>query len=497
MRSFRSPRSLIAALLVPAVAALLGLVPRQAIRAPLHRTVDLNVGESATVALGAGSTAAVRVIRVSEIRDRFRSAVREARVEVEVNGARAELVCATYRLPVALGGVQVDCPATGALAGNSRSDAWGLDKSARIRVWPAKSPWIDPGGFRYPARQTWFASGTQMANEPTFVDGGEVPGTKTIYYHNGLDIGGAEGMVDVIAATDGLVVSSGTDRLPGHDNTPVAPRYDVVYLLDARGWYYRYSHLKTIAAAIRPGATVRMGDAIGVLGKEGGSGGWSHLHFEISSRQPSGKWGTEEGYAFLWQAYVAEFQPVVIAVARPHHLAAVGEAVVLDGSRSWARAGGTLRYDWTMTDGSTATGPRIERRYSRPGMYSEILKVTDAGGHAAWDFAVVQVLDPAEPQALPPSIQAAYAPTMNIRAGSPMTFKVRTFRTQDGEETWDFGDGTKPVTVKSDGNANIHNPDGFAISEHRFAKPGDYLVSVSRTNARGFTATARLWVRVN
>jgi murein DD-endopeptidase MepM/ murein hydrolase activator NlpD len=497
MRSIRFPsRSISLALLLPAVMAVLGLAPEQAARVPLHQTVDLNVGESASVALGDGSKVAVRVIRVSESRDRFRSAVREARVVIEVNGAQGELVCANYRLPVTLGGVQIDCPATSALATNSRSDAWGLDKSARLRIWPAKSAWIDPGAFKYPARQKWFASGTQMANEPTFVDGGEVPGTKTIYYHNGLDIGGAEGMVDVIAATDGLVVSSGTDRLPGHDNTPVAPRYDVVYLLDARGWYYRYSHLKTIAPAIRPGATVKMGDAIGVLGKEGGSGGWSHLHFEIGSRQPSGKWGTEEGYAFLWQSYVAEFQPDVIAVARPHHLAAVGESVVLDGSRSWARSGGTLRYDWTMTDGSAVTGPRIERRYDRPGMYSEILKVTDAGGRTAWDFAAVQVIDPAEPQALPPSIQAAYAPSLSIRAGDPVTFKVRTFRTQEGQETWDFGDGTPPVNVKSDGNANIHNPDGFAVIEHRFAKPGDYIVSVKRANARGFTATARLWVRV-
>ena len=497
MFSRRCPaRSTSLALLVPAAFAVLGLAPPQAIRTPLHRTVDLNAGESDTVALGGGSTATVRVIRVSETRDRFRSAVREARVVVEVNGAQAELVCANYRLPVALGGVQIDCPATSALATNSRSDAWGLDKSARLRIWPAKSPWIDPGAFRYPARQKWFASGTQMANEPTFVDGGEVPGTTTIYYHNGLDIGGAEGMVDVMAATDGLIVSSGTDRLPGHENTPVAPRYDVVYLLDARGWYYRYSHLKTIAPAVRPGATVKIGDAIGVLGKEGGSGGWSHLHFEISSRQPSGKWGTEEGYAFLWQAYVAEFQPDVIAVARPHHLAAVGEPVTLDGSRSWARAGGTLRFDWTTTDGSAGTGPRIERRYDRPGMYSEILKVTDAGGRTAWDFAVVQVIDPAEPQALPPSIQAAYAPSLHIRPGDPVTFKVRTFRTQDGQEIWDFGDGTTPVTVTSDGNVNIHNPDGFAVTDHRFAKSGDYLVSVKRTNARGFTATARLWVHV-
>jgi murein DD-endopeptidase MepM/ murein hydrolase activator NlpD len=490
------PMRLAALLLFCVVAAPGGLLAQAPPRAPLHQTIELNVGESADVVLRTGSKATVRLVRAEETRDRFRAAVREARVTIDVNGTQADLVCATYRLPVAVAGVQIDCPATNALKGNARSDAWGLDKRARFRLWPAGSPWIEPDRFRYPARQKWFASGTQMANEPTFVDGGEVPGTKDIYYHNGLDIGGAEGLVDVIAATDGLVVSSGTDRLPGHEGTPVAPRYDVVYLLDERGWYYRYSHLKTIDPAIKIGARVKMGQLVGLLGKEGGSGGWSHLHFEISSRQPSGRWGTEEGYAFLWQSYVTEHTPDVIAVARPHHLAATGEDVVLDGSRSWARVGGTLRYDWTFSDGTTGSGARPMRRYTRPGVYSEILKVTDSAGRLAYDFAVVQVIDPAEPQALPPSIQAAYAPSLRVRAGEPVTFKVRTFRTQDGEEVWDFGDGTARVTVKSDGNAKQLDPNGFAITSHTFAKAGDYLVNVRRSNARGFTATAHLWVRV-
>lgn len=59
-------------------------------------------------------------------------------------------------------------------------------------------------------------------------------------------------------------------------------------VLDDRGWYYRYSHLFTIDDAIQPGARVRMGQRLGLLGKEGASGGWAHLHFGIKSRQPSG-----------------------------------------------------------------------------------------------------------------------------------------------------------------------------------------------------------------
>ena len=157
-----------------------------------------------------------------------------------------------------------------------------------------------------------------MCNVPVYVDGCERPARKQIYYHNGLDIGGCEGLTEVVAATDGLVVSAGLDVLPDHrkeKDTPVSPRYDVVYLLDARGWYYRYSHLKEIDKTVKPGRVMTMGDAIGWLGKEGGSGGWSHLHFGIKARQPSGRWGKQEGYAFLWEAYLRQYRPKVIAVA--------------------------------------------------------------------------------------------------------------------------------------------------------------------------------------
>ena len=99
---------------------------------------------------------------------------------------------------------------------------------------------------------------------------------------------------------------------------------------------------------------VKMGQKIGLLGKEGASGGWSHLHFEIKSKQPSGKWGTEDGYAFLWEAYQNEFKPKVIAVARPHHLIWAGEKTTLDGSRSWSANGTIDRFEWTFTDGTSA-----------------------------------------------------------------------------------------------------------------------------------------------
>jgi hypothetical protein len=465
------------------------------------RVIDLSVAESKEVELAGGKKVVVKLLDLREARDGLRNAVRRAEVTVEVAGRKVTLVSANYRLPTTVAGVQIDCPITrGYRLNNAKGvageDPWGLDKDARLRLWPAGSPLMNPGTFTYPAMQRWFASGTHMANEPCHVDGGERPLVKQIYYHYGLDIGGAEGLVEVVAATDGLVVSAGKAVLPGYDDTPARPRYDVIYLLEKRGWYYRYSHLQAISPEVRPGQTVKMGQLIGLLGKEGGSGGWSHLHFAVTGRQPSGKWGIVEGYAFLWEAYLRQHRPGLLAVARPHHLAAVGEKVVLDGSRSWSAGGTVASYAWTFTDGKTAAGATVERSYPKPGVYSEVLKVADGDGRVDYDFAVVNVIDKEHPDQLPPSIHAAYAPAFGIQPGDPVTFLVRTFRTTDGKETWDFGDGNPKVEVRSDGNIVPLAKEGYARTAHRYAKAGHYLVRVERTDRRGYTAIGHLHVRV-
>jgi hypothetical protein len=464
---------------------------------PLVRVVDLNVGESADVTLCDGSRATVKLLDLHETRDNVCFAVRHAEVTVEVNGQRAKLVSATYHLPQTIGSVQVDCSVTKGYNENGTPSFWGLDKDARLRLWPADSPLVKPGTFTYPVKQKWFATDTQMANDPVYVDGGERAGKRGIYYHSGLDIGGSEGLVEVIAATDGLVVSVGEVVLDGHkQDSPVAPRYDVVYLLDGRGWYYRYSHLKEIDKTIVPGRVVSQGDRIGLLGKEGGSGGWSHLHFEIKSRQPSGKWGTQEGFSFLWEAYLRQYKPHLIAVVRPHHVIFTGDSVTLDGSRSWSASGKIAGYQWRFDDGSTATTPQVERTYRKPGRYSEVLRITDEAGRVAYDFAVVIVVDREHPDRAVPSIHPNYYPTMGIRPGDAITFKVRTFNTTAGKEVWDFGDGSAKVEVRSDGNAVKLAPDGYAVTTHRYEQPGDYVVRVTRSNEHGVAAVGHLHVHV-
>ncbi len=465
-------------------------------RAPLHVSVDLSIGESAPVTLRDGSRARVRLLGHAAKRDSIRGAVREAAVDVELNGERATLASAMYRLPITVGGVQVDCPITADYYEDSNVDAWALRKDARLRLWPAGSPWVEPGTFGYPVEQRWFATDTQMSNDPCYVNACDNARADEVYYHYGLDIGGADQLSPVRAATDGVVIVRGEETIADLASIPGKPRYDLVYLLDDRGWCYRYSHLAAIAPNVKLGESVRRGDPLGVLGKEGASGGWSHLHFQVEAPQPSGEWGTEEGYAFLWQAYRAWRNPSLIAVARPHHLLAIGETATLDATRSWSAVGGVLHCKWTFTDGATARGSVVERRYPRPGYYTETVEVTDQEGNVGYDFAVVQVHAPGKDAPLAPAIHPSFTPTFDVRPGQPVTFLVRSFGTAQPGETWDFGDGSGPLDVRSDGNADAHNPDGYARCTHAYAAPGDYIATVTHTNEHGYAATGKLWVRV-
>lgn len=464
-------------------------------QSPTHRTIDLNVGDVVEVELADKTIAKVKLLDVKELRDTVRKAIREVQVKIEINGLVAMLVSANYRLPISVGEVQVDCPATRGLneSVDARDDPWGLRKDVRLRLWPSGSTWMPPDQLVYPLRQRWFANATQIANEPSFVDGGDAPLQRKTYYHYGLDLGGAEGLTEVIAATDGVVVSAGLAKASNVTSPPVAEREDVVYVRDARNWFYRYSHLKTIDVQL--GDKVAQGQRIGLVGKEGATA-WSHLHFDIKAMQPSGKWGIEEGYAFLWEAYQKQFKPNIIAVARPHQLIYEGEMAKLDGSRSWSASGEIDRYEWKLSDGVTSNQSQIEHNYNKPGQYSETLKVIDAAGNVSYDFATILVIDRKLVDQYSPTIHASYWPTFDIRPGDPVTFKVRSFFCEPLGETWDFGDGSPLVTVRSDGNAQRHAPHGYAEVEHRFAKSGDYIVSVKHPGRDDHEMTARLHVRV-
>jgi murein DD-endopeptidase MepM/ murein hydrolase activator NlpD len=452
--------------------------------------VELDVAETATVRVG-GKALSVELVSVAIQRDSIRHIIRDAKIELLLDGRKQNVSCGNYNLPVLVpvAGVQVDCPMVSDYVPNAIfGNIWNLHKRARLRLWPAGSSYLAPNAIVYPLRQRWFASATQAANEPVFVDGVEESSAKKIYYHESMDIGGAEGKVDVLSASDGRYIACGARSLPEFSKMDIVEHgYDNVFIEDSNGWLFNYYHLQSIEPDCVPGAAVKKGRKIGVLGKEGQSGGWSHLHFGIYTKLPDGSYGATDPYAFLWEANVRDAKPKLIAVARPHHLAAVGEAVELDGTKSWAVGGRIAQYEWQLMDGRVVKSSRATVRYSRPGSYSEILKITDPQGNVDYDFGVVQVVD-AGSSALPPTIHAAYFPSIGLRPGQMVTFTVRSFGGGRGGEVIEFGDGARGV-VHSDDNVDDSgkrytlNPRGYAMITHSYRKPGIYLVKVSRDSA--------------
>ena len=465
---------------------------------PLVRTVDLAVGESQSVALADGKTATVKLLGVDEVRDPIRSAVREAKVKVEVNGTPVTLTSGNYQLPVPAGGVQFDCPITGGYRTNSNHDPWGLVKDARIRLWPAGSPWIEPTAFVYPARQRWFASSTQMANEPVYVDGGEKPAVKKIYYHNGLDISGAEGLVEVVSATDG----DGRHRRHrprglAARTAPSDPGTTSSTCSTTRDGITRYEP----PAIDRPGDQAGDGRADGPEDRRPrqGRGQRRLVASPLRDHEPAalGRWGTQEGYAFLWQAYLREQKPEVVAVARPHRFARTGEPVVLDGSKSWSRSGPVARFEWTFSDGTTASGPKSRADVRPPGLLQR-----GPQGHRPGRARRLRFRHRPSARPLEARIRSRRRSTRHMRprsASSPAT-RSRSRCGPSGRPTA-MRPGTsatapRPSTSTRTATSTVHAKDGYAVTTHRFEKPGHYLVRVERTDRRGATATARLHVVV-
>ena len=466
---------------------------------PLVRVVDLDVNEAIEVELSDGKRAKLIVEKVDEIRDPIFNTLTDAVVRIVVNGVRQEVHCGNYRLPVSIGGVQVDCPAVGGYMEDAGTDWWKLKKAARLRFWPGGSKWIQPGTFKYPIKQKWMASRTWFSNEAI-----SPARMGSVYYHAGMDIGAVEGLTEVVAATNGKIITLGDET--GEEVHPAArPRYDVVYVEDDRGWLYRYSHLNSIDAKLKVGDRIKIGQRIGYVGKEGSSGGWSHLHFHIESLQPSGLWGIQDSYAFLWQAYLEEFKPEIVALSRPHVKTLIGLPVTLDASKSWSKSKITS-YEWTFTDGTKSSGAVINRVYDKPGTYSEVVKITDSKGKIDYDFLIVMVYPQAQSETTEvvahsiPGVHVAYYPTRDIYPGDPVIFisRGRGLKQPGGVDVYDFGDGSPKIELPTNLSDEQHAPNGYGTIVHHFSRPGHYIVRVDRTDPNsGYTGSQHLHITVN
>lgn len=459
---------------------------------------DLRVNESARLDPGDGRERVLTLREVREPKDAVRGVIREPSVVLDIDGEEVEIGAALYNLPRSVAEMRVDCAVTRGVAESIalNKDLYVLAGDARIRCWPATGFLFGPQPIVYPVRQRWFATMTQLGNERTYVDAGELvlnqPG-KPVYYHYGTDIGGYDKAVPIVAARPGRVVRLGKVWATDEPEDEY-PRDDVVRVRDDQDWRYRYSHLDMINPRLRIDDRVEAGDFIGFLGQKGASGGWSHLHFGMKAPQPDGRPGQVNAYPFFAEAYLHENPGSLLACARPHRVAAVGDTVRLDARNSICDGGIIQSYEWTLQNGAVHQGAAVETTYDREGMYSEMVTVTDDRGRTDVDFCVVQIVPAdADPARTPPTMHATYYPTTGIRPGQSIAFKARAFirgpfaENKAGIEEWDFGDGTIATSCSDD---------CFDERWHAYVHSGRYIVTVRRTAKNGTTATAQLKVIV-
>jgi len=150
-------------------------------------------------------------------------------------------------------------------------------------------------------------------------------------------------------------------------------------------------------------------------------------------------------------------QPVIEGPSEP---VAVGEAVVLDGSKSTDMDGVILSHLWDFGDGSIGEGPLAQYAWAKPGVYRVVLSVTDnSGTTSATQQVAYEVIVNTRP--------VANAGPDQLVTASEVQFDGSASRDIDGEIShylWDFGDG-----------ATGQGPRPL----HAFARSGTYEVALT------------------
>lgn len=148
---------------------------------------------------------------------------------------------------------------------------------------------------------------------------------------------------------------------------------------------------------------------------------------------------------------------------------AVDLTVHVDATASSDPDGSVAGYAWDFGDGTTATGAQASHAYTTPGTRTVTLTVTDDDGatHAATQDVTVQA-----PNQEPVAAFVLEATDLAVSVDGSSSSDPDGTVTQ---WTWDFGDGSAPVTG--------------ATASHTYAAGGDYTVTLTVTDDRGGEAS--------
>lgn len=434
-----------------------------------QRFVYLDPGESCGFQLKNGADRRIRLVSVKEYEDPVIHLARRADVKAEIDGEPISLTCAPYVMPTEVRGVRIQADTT---------SAWlEIPKRVQFSLWDASDPIVDTALFCFPLPGYRLHShGTQAYNEPVHLGNRDGDPEGQRFYHNyGVDLAGYEGRQKVLSCIDGIVVQTNPDE-------------GDLSIRDDRGFVLYYGHLDSILSEIRVGSPVKRGQWVGMLGRRGASGNFSHLHagaFLSESAMAEGRLNRNLNlYPWLVAAYQQESDASLYAVARPHKTALTGDKVLFDGSSSMAFRSTITSFKWEFHDGTTAAGPKAEKVYEKPGCYAAALWVTNDRGGRDVDFCTVRVYSRSASQDAIGTLFVTYIPSGRVRVDQPVNFRIWPQGVEPEDIRIDFGDGTI-----------VRDYRPCSAITHKFRDEGIHIVAVSG-QAGGLPVTQKLKVVV-
>ncbi len=398
----------------------------------------------------------IRLVSVEETRDRVIDLVRSAMVVLEIDGRPHELACDPYTMPREIDGWRIRVDTT---------SAWSpIRKRVQLSIWQGPGPLVNTETFGFPLQDYRFLShGTQGYGEVVHLglrDGG--PEGQRFYHDYGFDMAGYEARTVIVSCTDGKVLRLHPAKQPWS-----------VLIQDEDGLIWDYGHLDSFHEDVKPGADIRKGQIIGILGKTGPSGNFAHLHLGayLSLRDVEKGKSTRRLnlYPWLMTAWRSQQGKPLVAVARPHHTVRTGERVALDGSKSMADTA-IASYRWELPDRTTVNDQRAEMVFRKPGVYVATLCVEDEHGIEDFDFCTVKVFAASAPEPSLPTIFMTREPGRDVLVGEPTTFRFWLQASTPAPIRVEFGDGRR-----------IENYKSYDELRHTFDKPGIHIVRASAT----------------
>lgn len=132
-------------------------------------------------------------------------------------------------------------------------------------------------------------------------------------------------------------------------------------------------------------------------------------------------------------------------------------------------------WDWSFGDGGSTGAQNPAHTYAAPGTYTVSLTVTDSGGLTSTTSQQITLIDPGVPPIASfnydcVDISCLFTDTSTDADGNIVSW------------SWDFGDGTS----STEQNPHVHH----------YEVAGTYVVTLTVTDAIGFSAIAEHWVTV-